>query len=217
MRSALRPIDPLDVLIVGRMAAQERYKGHDELIAIWRDVLAAVPHARLVIAGDGDDRARLETLAREQGLGDRVVFTGFISRDALDALYRQAALFAMPSRGEGFGLVYLEAMAHGLACVGSTHDAAGEIVIDGETGVLVGDDPGALARAIVDLLRDPETRRRFGAAGRRQVEARFTFDHFRGRLAAAVTPGVRDPRARACAGGASRMKVLHVIPERREP
>lgn len=173
----------LDVLIVGRMAAAERYKGHDRLLAIWRDVVAAVPSARLVIAGDGDDRARLETVARDAGLGDRVQFTGFVSRQALESLYANAALFAMPSRGEGFGLVYLEAMAHQLACVGSTLDAAGEIVVDGETGVLVDpDDTSAVARAVVDLLRDESRRRAMGCAGRRRVEARFTFDRFRARL-----------------------------------
>lgn len=182
-RSARSADDPLDVLIVGRMAAGERYKGHDRLIAAWRDVAAAVPRARLVVAGDGDDRPRLEALARSEGVADRVRFAGFVTREQLDALYAHAALFAMPSRGEGFGVVYLEAMAHGLPCLGSIHDAAGEIIVDGETGRLVDpDDTQALAQTLIAMLRDEPARLAQGAAGRARVAARFTYAQFRDRV-----------------------------------
>jgi phosphatidylinositol alpha-1,6-mannosyltransferase len=187
------PADPgersrsLDVLMVGRLDAAERYKGHDEMIGVWRQVVDAVPRARLMIVGDGTDRARLEALARANGAGDRIVFTGFVHRAQLNTLYDHAALFALPSRGEGFGLVYLEAMAHRLPCLGSTLDAAGEIIVDGETGVLVDPDDGAgVARRLVELLQDAPRRARYGAAGRARLIARFHVDQFHRSVTAAL-------------------------------
>jgi phosphatidyl-myo-inositol dimannoside synthase len=172
-----------DVLIVGRLDAAERYKGHDELIDVWPLVVAEVADARLVIVGDGDDRARLEADVRARGLNGQVTFSGFIPAEERRRQYERAALFAMPSRGEGFGLVYLEAMAHGLACLGSVHDAAGEIIVDGVTGRLVDvtrrDD---LARAVIDLLRDDRRRRELGRLGRVRERDVFGYDRFSGRL-----------------------------------
>src|SRR5262249_19115378 len=127
------------VLMVGRMAASERYKGHDQML----EALTRLPAARLVVAGDGDDRPRLEGRARELGLGGRGVFTGFVEEATLRELYARCALFAMPSRDEGFGLAYLEAMRAARPCVAARGCAAEEIVADGETGSLVdyGDVP----------------------------------------------------------------------------
>lgn len=165
------------VLIVGRMDAGEAYKGHDDLIAAWPHVRAAVPGAELMIVGDGDDAARLR--AKALAHGDGITFAGFVDRPALDALYSRAAVFAMPSRGEGFGLVYLEAMVHGLPCIGSVHDAAGEVIEHGTTGLLVDlNDPDALGRALVSLLGDPALCRRMGQSGLDRVTRQFTFDRF---------------------------------------
>jgi phosphatidylinositol alpha-1,6-mannosyltransferase len=170
-------------LIVGRMAAGERYKGHDQLIDAWPEVARRVPGAELVIAGDGDDRPRLEARAHASAAGGNTRFTGFVEGAALARLYDEASVFVLPSRGEGFGLVYLEAMAHGRACVASTHDAAGEIVIDGETGLLVDlDAPQSLADAIVRLLTDHAFRDACGDAGRRRLETCFTRDRFAAQL-----------------------------------
>ena len=172
-------VDPI-VLVVGRLSASERYKGHDELIEAWPHVAARVSGARLVIVGDGDDLPRLRQLARDKGVDDRVEFHGFVTREALAAEYRRAAVFALPSRGEGFGLVYLEAMAHGLPCVGSRHDAASEVIVDRATGTLV--DPGngrEVIRALCDLLQQPERRRALGQAGRERVVEQFTYQRFR--------------------------------------
>ncbi|MFI5177514.1 MAG: glycosyltransferase family 4 protein [Vicinamibacterales bacterium] len=175
--------DQPTVLLVGRMAAGERYKGHDALLDAWPRIAAAVPAARLVFAGDGDDRARLREKAAALGLGDRVAFPGFVSPDGLADLYSRAAIFAMPSRGEGFGLVYLEAMAYGLPCVGSIHDAAREVIEDEVTGCLVDQaDIAVIADRIIHLLTDQAARARMGAAGRRRVEARFTYARFSHRL-----------------------------------
>ena len=152
------------VLIVARMSSKERYKGHDQLLEAWPAVLARMPDAELVFAGTGDDAARLRSKAASLGLGRRVLFPGFVQDETLQELYRRAAVFAMPSRDEGFGLVYLEAMSHSLPCIGSTHDAAGETIQDGVTGFLrpQGDIAG-LADAIIRLLGD-ESQRREAAA-----------------------------------------------------
>lgn len=178
----LERVGPRTVLIVGRMSAAERYKGHDELIECWPRVLESVPDATLIVAGRGDDAARLRRKAAP--LGDRVLFPGFVSDATLERLFRRVALFAMPSRGEGFGLVYLQAMRAGLACVGSTADAAGDLIAHGETGLLVDrDDRAELAGALVRLLRDDALRASMGAAGERRFRDEFTFERFRDRLA----------------------------------
>lgn len=173
-------LGPHAVLVVGRMSAGERYKGHDQLIDAWPAVVARVPDAQLVIVGEGDDRARLAGRAAAAGRdGTSIVFTGFLPQPALDTLFSQSALFALPSRGEGFGLVYLEAMAHALPCVGSIHDAAGDVIVDGVTGRLVdqSDVPG-IASTLAMLLTNVDLRRRMGAAGHARLLAHFTFDRF---------------------------------------
>ncbi|HKW01235.1 MAG TPA: glycosyltransferase family 4 protein [Vicinamibacterales bacterium] len=176
-------VGPRAVLLVGRMDAGERYKGHDELLEVWPRVVASTPDARLVFAGDGDDRARLLAKAAALGVASHVIFTGFLPTDGLACLYNSAAVFAMPSRGEGFGLVYLEAMAHGLPCIGSTHDAAREVIDDGATGYLVDQADGhALADRVTKLLVDENLRRRLGAAGRRRVAEQFSYRQFSHRL-----------------------------------
>lgn len=171
------------VLMVGRMDPAERYKGHDEVLAIFPAVVGRVPTAHLIIAGGGADRPRLEAKARALGLGDHVTFAGYLDPDALTDLYRHCAALVLPSSGEGFGLVYLEAMAAARPVVALTGGAAEEIVVDGETGWLVPpQDPRALTAALVELLEQPEEAGRRGGAGRRRYEERFTFEAFEGRL-----------------------------------
>ncbi len=172
-------IAPNSVLIVGRIMKGERYKGHDELIRAWPRVVAEVPDAQLVIVGSGDDLDRLQAAARESAVGSHILFTGFVSEETLRILYERAAVFAMPSRAEGFGLVYLEAMSRRLPCIGSIHDAAVEVIVDGETGYLVDqDDPGDLAEKLVRLLKDPGLRKEFGRKGFERARSRFSLQQF---------------------------------------
>lgn len=169
-------------LIVGRMAACERYKGHDVLLDVWPDVLRDAPDAKLVIAGDGDDRERLESKTRELGLSDAVRFTGPVSDEELDRLYRRSAFFAMPSVNEGFGLVFLEAMRASKLCVGGV-GAASEIIEDGATGFVLDPAGGdALTRKLVELFNQPERRVEMGERGRERFERHFTSERFRERL-----------------------------------
>ena len=121
------------VLVVGRLEVG-RCKGHDQLIACWAKVASAVKGARLVIAGSGPDASRLRKLAAELSAKDSIEFLGFVREDDMAALWRRAHVFAMPSCGEGFGLVYIEAMRYGVPVIASIHDAGQEVNVDGETG-----------------------------------------------------------------------------------
>jgi phosphatidylinositol alpha-1,6-mannosyltransferase len=166
------------VLIVGRMVAEEPGKGHEALIGCWARVRERVPTAELWIVGEGDDRKRLEKMVDRSGQADRIRFLGAVSDEKLSELYRTASIFAMPSRQEGFGLVYLEAMWHGLPCIGSTADAAA-CLIDDSCGRLVPyGDVEATGYTIVALLSNPVKRDALGSNGRNRATREFIFERF---------------------------------------
>ena len=169
-------------LIVGRMARDERYKGHDLLLDIWQDVTADVPDAVLRVVGDGDDRLRLEQKAVSLNLGTRVEFLGRISDKRLAHEYQRCTAVVMPSRGEGFGLVFIEAMRAARGCIGG-HGSASEIIVDGDTGFLVDPENAVdLRQAVVRMLRDRTATAAMGIRGRARFLQHFTEDHFRRRL-----------------------------------
>jgi glycosyltransferase involved in cell wall biosynthesis len=171
------------LLTVGRLAASERLKGLDEVILSLHRVAREVPETVYMIVGDGDDRKRLEDLVKEHDLSDRVIFTGVVSDEELIGFYKRCDVFLMPSRQEGFGIVFLEAMAFEKPVIGGNHGGTPEVIIDNETGFLVEHgDINALADRIIRLLRDGELCKRMGEAGRRRVEENYTFDPFRKRL-----------------------------------
>jgi phosphatidylinositol alpha-1,6-mannosyltransferase len=177
---------PPAALIVGRMAADEQYKGHDQLIDAWPEVAAAVPGALLRVVGDGDDRARLEQKAAALGLGSQVLFLGRLDEASLRREYASCRVFAMPSRDEGFGFVFVEAMRAGRPCVGA-RGAASEIIADGDTGFLVPPgDRAQLRERVVQLLRDPAAADAMGARGRARFLQLFTEERFRDRFSALV-------------------------------
>lgn len=182
------------LLIVGRMAG-DRYKGHEDLLAALARLAAAHPGLRLVVVGEGNDRARLEAHARELSVADRVVFTGFVDAATLAAIYRRSAVFAMPSDGEGFGLVYLEAMRAGKPCVALQGSAAAEIIVDGQTGRLVEPGAEALERALAELLRDPVSTAAMGAAGRERWHHAFRPELFADGLRPHLETLFREERA----------------------
>jgi len=167
-------------LIVGRMAATERYKGHDSLLLAMQTLLRVRPTARLVVVGSGDDRGRLMRKAESLGLAESVLFTRFVSERTLCAMYSRCSFFVLPSRDEGFGLVYLEAMKHARACIGVQGGAAAEIIKHESTGLLVPyDAPSVLAAAMGRLFADRAFRETLGKQGLRRWQGRFLFDHFR--------------------------------------
>jgi phosphatidylinositol alpha-1,6-mannosyltransferase len=174
-------------LIVGRMWSAERGKGHDQLLAAWPSVRRRVPDAELWVVGAGDDSARLADAAHQAGVAGAVRFLGRVPDAELGGLYRRASVFAMPSRQEGFGLAFAEAMWWGLPCIGTTADAAGQVIVAGETGELVPyGDVEALAHALVQLLSDPARAARMGAAGSLRAREHFGYERFRRDLLAAL-------------------------------
>ncbi len=171
------------LLAVGRLDARERHKGLDEVILALPQLTRIVPELVFVIAGDGDDRDRLEQLARTRGLSHRVIFKGAVSDEELVELYKNCDVFLMPSSQEGFGIVFLEAMAFKKPVIGGNHGGTPEVILDNETGFLVEHgDVDALAQRIAVLLNDPELCKRMGEAGRRRVEENYTFEPLRKRL-----------------------------------
>jgi phosphatidylinositol alpha-1,6-mannosyltransferase len=182
-------------LIVARMSAAERYKGHDALIEMWPRVVRRHPDAMLVVAGEGDDRPRLEARARDLGVARAVKFVGAVNDKALATLYEQCRFFVMPSRDEGFGLVFLEAMRAGKACIGGT-GAAAEIIDHSVTGFVV--DPvnhHDIEVAVQLLYDDPGMCARYGGGGRERFLSMFTDRHFQARFASIVAHPTRTALA----------------------
>ena len=163
------------LLTVARLAASERYKGHEAIFSVLPALRRDFPDLVHVVAGDGDDRARLEAIAAEKAPGV-VRFLGYVPDADLPDLYRLADLYVMPSTEEGFGIVYLEAAACGLRVIGGRGGGTADAIPDERVGAIV--DPGdceALRAAIVRQLRrgradpaavEPYRRSHFTAAAR---------------------------------------------------
>jgi phosphatidylinositol alpha-1,6-mannosyltransferase len=167
------------ILTVGRWLANERYKGMDTLISVLPRLLADWPELQLVAVGEGDDQTWLEQIADGCGVRSHVHFLSGLSYPELAACYSACEIFALPSSGEGFGLVYLEAMAHGKPVIGGAHGGAPEVIEDGKTGYLVQHgDARQLATSIETLLADAALGREMGARGRERVAHDFRFSVF---------------------------------------
>ena len=162
------------VVSVARLAPS---RGHELLLAAFRRLLAAMPAARLLLVGKGETRTRLEQLVAELGLAGQVIFTGYRDRD-LPAVLAAADCFALMGAGSDESCrAVLEAMAAGRPVVARRVGALPETVVEGETGILVGDDrPESVAAALAAVLADRERGRAMGAAGRRRAEREFTVE-----------------------------------------
>ncbi len=171
------------LLTVGRWMANERYKGVDNLIRVLPELLEMEHDFHLVALGEGDDRPRLEGMAKELGLGQRVHFLNWAPKNELAACYASCEIFALPSGGEGFGLVFLEAMALEKPVVGGAHGGTLDLIQNGVTGFLVPHgDVDKLAGALRELLMDESLRCEMGRKGRAHVLSHFQFEHFRAGL-----------------------------------
>lgn len=171
------------VLTVTRLAAVDAYKGVDTLIQAMPRLTRAVPDAHLVVVGDGDDRPRLQALAHAEGVSRRVHFLGALERNDLAACYQHCDIFALPSKGEGFGLVFVEAMAFGKPVVGGAHGGTLDVIEHGKSGFLVPHgDVDQLAATLTRLLTDPALCAEIGRRARERVEQQYLFPQFEARL-----------------------------------
>jgi phosphatidylinositol alpha-1,6-mannosyltransferase len=177
---------PPTVMLLGR--ADELFaKGHDLLIEVWPDVLAAVPDAKLLLVGGGNAIDKVRGLAALSPARHAIEIRGFVPDGALEACWRRTTVFAMLGFAEGFGLVYAEAMRRGLPVIASTEDAGQEINLEGKTGLNVSrKNKKRLTEALVLLLNDRDYARSLGAAGHALWKEKYSFSAFSERLVAAI-------------------------------
>jgi glycosyltransferase involved in cell wall biosynthesis len=141
------------LLTLSRLLGSDHYKGQDRIIRLMAGLLERHPDLVYVVAGDGEDRGRLEALAGECGVREQVRFIGHVPTGEITALYNLADAFAMPSTGEGFGFVFLEAAACGVPVLGGSVDGSRDALADGRLGIMVvPDDVDALHEGILRLL-----------------------------------------------------------------
>jgi len=175
--------------MIGRIRRSEDYKGHREMIAAWPLVSERVPNAELWIAGEGDLREYLELSVQAFGLTKRIRFLGRVSEEQKQKLLERCQFLALPSRSEGFGLVYLEAMRSGRPCLISLYDAGREVVNPPEAGLAVEPgNPQALSDAICRLMTPGAEWQTWSEQARRRYEQYFTARHFQERLVRALSP-----------------------------
>jgi phosphatidylinositol alpha-1,6-mannosyltransferase len=186
--AAPAPQDPPATLMIGRLARGEGYKGHREMIDAWPLVLERIPRAELWIAGDGDLRPTIHEQVQRLGLHDHVRFWGQVSEETKEELLARCRCLAMPSHGEGFGLVYVEAMRMGRPCLVSLLDAGREVVNPPEAGLMVDRDaPKELADAVCRLLTSGQAWDAWSRAARHRYETLFSAAHFQERLIHALS------------------------------
>lgn len=139
------------ILTVCRLAGSERYKGYDRILHALPAIRKNVPSVRYLLVGSGPDRPRIESLAQDLGVRDAVIFAGFVPDEQLRDYYNLCDLFAMPSKAEGFGIVFLEALACGRPVLAGNKDGSCDALADGELGLLV--DPDNLEEIAVEIVK----------------------------------------------------------------
>lgn len=142
------------ILTVARLAGGDRYKGYDQIIQSLPIIRQQIPNIHYLLVGKGDDRDRVEAIIDSTNVRDCVTLTGFVSDEELGDHYNLCDVFAMPSKGEGFGIVYLEALACGKPTIGGNQDGAIDALCHGKLGALVDpDDIQKLAETIISILQ----------------------------------------------------------------
>jgi glycosyltransferase involved in cell wall biosynthesis len=189
-RHNLSPEQPI-LLTVSRLSRSEPYKGYNRILEALPQIRQSIPNIHYIIVGQGDDRPRLEQFIHQHQLQDYVTLAGFIPDSKLGDYYNLCDGFAMPSKGEGFGIVYLEALACGKPILAGNQDGALDALCQGELGALVDpDDVDAIAQTLIAILQkqyphplmyEPETLRQ-------KVIDTFGFERFKTTLAVHLEP-----------------------------
>jgi glycosyltransferase involved in cell wall biosynthesis len=185
------------ILTIARLSGEEGYKGYDQVIRALPEIIKAIPNVHYLIGGKGDDRPRIEKLIKDLNLESYVTLAGFIPDEELCDYYNLCDVFAMPSKGEGFGIVYLEALACGKPTVGGNQDGAIDALCNGELGVLVDpDDLTEISTVIIAILQktyplpilyQPETLRK-------KVIEIYGFEQFKQNLAELLSAHFKEVR-----------------------
>jgi phosphatidyl-myo-inositol dimannoside synthase len=173
----------LVVMAAARLAVDERYKGVDQLIRGVARLALKIPSLHLVVVGIGDDLPRHQEMARELNVSSRVQFFQGLSPAEIAGCYSQCDVFALPSTGEGFGFVFLEAMAFGKPVIGAAAGGVTDIIQHEENGLLaLPNDFEQLVQSLERLLASASLRSKLGKKGAETVRSKFQFDSFRSRL-----------------------------------
>jgi glycosyltransferase involved in cell wall biosynthesis len=183
-RHQLQPQQPI-ILTVSRLSSVEPYKGYNQILDALPQIRAAIPNIRYIIVGNGDDLPRLQELVSQRQLADCVTFAGFIPDAELNDYYNLCDLFALPSKGEGFGIVYLESLACGKPTLGGDRDGAIDAMCHGELGALVNpNDVEAIAKTAIEILQGnyPHPLIYQPEALRQKVIEHFSFESFQTNL-----------------------------------
>jgi glycosyltransferase involved in cell wall biosynthesis len=181
----LKPEQPI-ILTVARLEKGEQYKGYDKILRVLPQIREKIPTIHYIIVGKGDDRPRIEQLIVRLGLQDSVTLAGFVPDEQLCDYYNLCNVFAMPSKKEGFGIVYLEALACGKPVLAGNKDGAIDALCHGELGALVNpDDIKEITEILIKILHSsyPNPLMYQPEALRLKVIEKFGFEHFKKTLA----------------------------------
>ena len=177
------------LMLTARLHPGEREKGHYQLVKVLPKLLAQFPEVQLIFPGEGDDRENFKSYAISNGVASSVFLPGYVSKEILEQLYCHCYAFVMPSKQEGFGLVYLEAMNWAKPCVGCFDDGAEDVIIQEKTGLLVHDpdNEDELIRVLTRLLKNPLEAQSFGEQGFYRLHEKFTTQHMQSRFQNAIS------------------------------
>lgn len=183
-RYQLAPEQPI-ILTVGRLDSTQQYKGYDQILHTLPEIRRQIPNVHYILVGRGGDRERIEQLIAQLNLQTCVTLAGFVPDDEINDYYNLCDVFAMPSKGEGFGIVYLEALACGKPTLGGNQDGAIDALCHGELGILVDPDHvEAIAQTLIQILQGkyPHPILYQPEVLRQKVIDTFGFERFKQRL-----------------------------------
>ncbi len=183
-RYGLSPEQPV-ILTIARLASAERYKGYDQVLQALPSIRDAFPDIRYILGGQGPDRGRVERLIDEAGVSKQVTLAGYIPEHELCDHYNLCDLFAMPSKGEGFGIVFLEALACGKPVLAGNKDGSVDALLGGAIGALIDPDSvDELGQQVIAILRGahPLAVLQDPTELRRRVCEAYDYDRFRENL-----------------------------------
>jgi len=170
-----------NILSVTRLDSSNSYKGVDSMINTIPLLIKKIPNLKYTIIGKGDDKERLMNLSKELHVEKYIDFKGYV--EYVEPYYQYCDIFSLPSKGEGFGIVYIEAMKYKKPCIACDEGGQTDVVIDNKTGYLCRyDDIECLSSKIIDLFENSDKRYEFGLNGYKHLIDNFTFDKFKSRL-----------------------------------
>lgn len=173
------------ILTVGRLDSTQQYKGYDQILLALPKIRRQIPNVHYILVGKGGDRPRIEQLITQLNLQDCVTLAGFVPDQEISDYYNLCDVFAMPSKGEGFGIVYLEALACGKPTLGGNQDGAIDALCHGELGALVNpDNLEEITETLIKILQVtyPQPFLYQPEALRQKVIEEFSFDCFKVKL-----------------------------------